>query len=427
MVIVASSGGILLLAFLVFAGASDPGTASCPKNSMAMKVLARESELKDRGRLSGVSRRWTGGEIYTDIDDRSVEDLRSPLLGDAERRSEGVDVGWRGCMDSSGEPAVRRDVFCETVVNEGSNPRDEAGITENFAALESMRPSRERHQYRRPAILRWKELVYNVHGQRGNEDMEMTVLNSVSGYAGPEALYGSPSLDSRRTSSEGSLDNVSGPIGSDENLRNLEQSSSGFREVQETDVNSTSSVGVVNHRTDSHDSHPTPSTMTGILGPSGAGKSSLLDVLAGRKRVGEGQITGKVSLMIGKPSRAFGEGASAHAAGGPEVLQRIAGYVSQEDVLPGMLTCYEHLMFHARLRMERGASFEFRRERVLWVIRELGLTRVADSRIGDELERGLSGGERRRLSIAAELVALPALLFLDEPTTGLGESISSRE
>ncbi|CAN0053754.1 unnamed protein product, partial [Hapterophycus canaliculatus] len=154
--------------------------------------------------------------------------------------------------------------------------------------------------------------------------------------------------------------------------------------------------------------------MTGILGPSGAGKSSLLDILAGRKRLGEGRTTGSISLAYGSDG-----GAGANTESGAEAVRRVGGYVSQEDVLPGTLTCYEHLMFHARLRMAPGSSFGERAERVLWVLEELGLQRVADSRIGDELKRGLSGGERRRLSIATELVARPALLFADEPTTGL--------
>lgn len=165
-----------------------------------------------------------------------------------------------------------------------------------------------------------------------------------------------------------------------------------------------------------------PSTITGILGPSGAGKSSLLDILAGRKRSGEGRAVGHVSLTVdGRGRRRRRNGGSGTSSGSdPREIRRVAGYVPQEYVLPGTLSCYEHLMFHARLRMPRSATHAERRARALLVLAELGLSRVADSRVGDERRRGLSGGEKKRLSIAAELMARPPLLFLDEPTTGLG-------
>ncbi|CAG9464674.1 unnamed protein product, partial [Pedinophyceae sp. YPF-701] len=146
-----------------------------------------------------------------------------------------------------------------------------------------------------------------------------------------------------------------------------------------------------------------------VMGPSGAGKTSLLDVLAGRRPEccvgGEITVNGRVAS--------------------PSALRRVTGYVLQDDVLHGTSTAFEFLMFHAELRLP-GKSREERVGRVLGVLSELGLTRVAHSVVGDELVRGLSGGERRRLSIAAELLASPGLLLLDEPTSGLDSTNAAR-
>jgi len=108
----------------------------------------------------------------------------------------------------------------------------------------------------------------------------------------------------------------------------------------------------------------------------------------------------------------------------------VSGYVPQHDVLPGTLTVKEHLLFHAKLRCPPGkgpgasaaADDAARRSRVADVIEALGLSKCADTRIGGEFTRGLSGGEKRRVSVAEELVVEPGILFLDEPTTGLDSS-----
>ncbi|ETV71877.1 hypothetical protein H257_13012 [Aphanomyces astaci] len=101
-------------------------------------------------------------------------------------------------------------------------------------------------------------------------------------------------------------------------------------------------------------------------------------------------------------------------------VQSIASYVMQDDVFYATLTVKEHLMFQAELRMGKAFNPEEREARVDYVIDELGLTKCRDSQIGGVTDvRGLSGGERKRLSFATEILTNPSLLFVDEPTSGL--------
>jgi len=145
-----------------------------------------------------------------------------------------------------------------------------------------------------------------------------------------------------------------------------------------------------------------------ILGPSGAGKSSLLNVLAGRIRhKGEGQrVAGTITL----------DGKSVTGSG--ELRKRIA-YVMQEDLLFATQTPREALMFSAKLRLPRAMSNQEKVERVESMLTDLGLLDCANTFIGDDLIRGISGGEKKRTSIGVELVMNPSLIFLDEPTSGL--------
>ncbi|KAF5400636.1 hypothetical protein PHET_05410 [Paragonimus heterotremus] len=142
--------------------------------------------------------------------------------------------------------------------------------------------------------------------------------------------------------------------------------------------------------------------LNAIMGPTGSGKSSLLDVLAGRKdpRFLSGQV-----LVDGLPQ--------------PKNFKCISGYVVQDDIVMGTLTVRENLNFSAALRMTDQCSKQERRRKVNEIIDELGLTGVADSKIGTDLIRGVSGGERKRTNIGMELITDPPVLFLDEPTTGL--------
>ena len=147
-----------------------------------------------------------------------------------------------------------------------------------------------------------------------------------------------------------------------------------------------------------------------LLGPSGAGKTTLLDILAGRSMVGK--VTGEV----------FVDGQRVE----PAVMRRLSGYVMQDDVLPGTSTVWEYMLFHANLRMPKHYSALQRKQRAHEVIEQLGLGKVAHSFIGDVTRRGISGGEKKRVSIGTELVATPFILFLDEPTTGLDSTNAAK-
>ncbi|KAJ3066124.1 hypothetical protein HDU98_010549 [Podochytrium sp. JEL0797] len=149
--------------------------------------------------------------------------------------------------------------------------------------------------------------------------------------------------------------------------------------------------------------------ITAVMGPSGAGKSTLLDILAGKEK--RGKVTG--SLMF--------DG----AAFNPRDMSNNVAFVDQEDLLLPSLTVRETLLFSARLRLAEGMSDKEKQERVQEVINTLGLSHVANSRVGGFGTRGISGGERRRVSIGVELVTSPGILFLDEPTSGL-DSFNAR-
>ncbi|NXG09189.1 ABCG2 protein, partial [Sakesphorus luctuosus] len=148
--------------------------------------------------------------------------------------------------------------------------------------------------------------------------------------------------------------------------------------------------------------------LNAILGPTGSGKSSLLDVLAARKD--PAGLSGEV-LIDGIPQ--------------PPNFKCISGYVVQDDVVMGTMTVRENLQFSAALRLPSSISIKEKEERVTQIISELGLSKVADAKVGTELIRGVSGGERKRTNIGMELITEPPVLFLDEPTTGLDASTAN--
>nr|XP_046236071.1 broad substrate specificity ATP-binding cassette transporter ABCG2 isoform X2 [Scatophagus argus] len=148
--------------------------------------------------------------------------------------------------------------------------------------------------------------------------------------------------------------------------------------------------------------------LNAIMGATGSGKSSFLDVLAARKD--PAGLTGEV-LIDGAPQ--------------PPNFKCLSGYVVQDDVVMGTLTVRENLNFSAALRLPAAISQEAKEQKVNKLIQELGLDRVADSRVGTQLIRGISGGERKRTNIGMELIIDPSVLFLDEPTTGLDASTAN--
>ncbi|KAI3903134.1 hypothetical protein MKW92_052950 [Papaver armeniacum] len=148
------------------------------------------------------------------------------------------------------------------------------------------------------------------------------------------------------------------------------------------------------------------SEILAILGPSGSGKSTLIDALA--NRISNESLKGCVTM----------NGQSLESG----LLKVISAYVMQDDLLFPMLTVEETLMFSAEFRLPRSISKSKKMARVQDVIDELGLRRTANTLIGDEGLRGISGGERRRVSIGVDIIHDPILLFLDEPTSGLDSS-----
>ena len=101
----------------------------------------------------------------------------------------------------------------------------------------------------------------------------------------------------------------------------------------------------------------------------------------------------------------------------------MVGYVVQDDIFSGLFTVRENIVFSANLPLSSLMTLEERLERVDKVIEQLGLVECQNTRMSTELQRGVSGGERKRTCIAMEMILSPHILFLDEPTTGEYEKI----
>ncbi|KAB5519515.1 hypothetical protein DKX38_023834 [Salix brachista] len=145
-----------------------------------------------------------------------------------------------------------------------------------------------------------------------------------------------------------------------------------------------------------------PGHIMAIMGPSGSGKSTLLDSLAGRLSSNV-KMSGKVLINANRSSTDC----------------RDISYVTQEDFFLGTLTVRETITYSAHLRLPRKMTKQEIDTVVDNIIMEMGLQDCADTKIGNWHSRGISTGEKKRLSIGVETLTNPHFLFLDEPTTGL--------
>ncbi len=143
-------------------------------------------------------------------------------------------------------------------------------------------------------------------------------------------------------------------------------------------------------------------SLAGIMGVSGSGKSTFCNVISGMAKPNSGNIyVNNIDIYEN-----------------PEDIQGLVGYVTQDDILIEDLTVYENLYYNARLTFD-NLSVESIKERVLNILQTLGLYDIKDIKAGSPTNKKISGGQRKRLNIALELIREPPILILDEPTSGL--------
>ena len=146
----------------------------------------------------------------------------------------------------------------------------------------------------------------------------------------------------------------------------------------------------------------TSGKLIGIMGGSGSGKSTLLNVLNGNLKPSKGKVTIN--------------GIDVHTES--DRIRGVIGHVSQDDLLIEELTVFQNLFFNAKLCFGDQTNEKIT-ERVMRLLNTLGLHETKDLKVGSPLEKTISGGQRKRLNIALELIREPSVLFVDEPTSGL--------
>jgi ABC-type multidrug transport system ATPase subunit len=146
-----------------------------------------------------------------------------------------------------------------------------------------------------------------------------------------------------------------------------------------------------------------PGELVAVMGPSGSGKSTLLSLVNGQVAPAAGKV------LIG--------GIDLHNHF--ELFRGRIGFVPQDDILHADLTVWQALWFAARLRLPKDTTDEEIATRLRAVLAQLGLEGTENTRVGDQRKRGVSGGQRKRVNLAMELLTDPPILVLDEPTSGL--------
>ncbi|CAI5459507.1 unnamed protein product, partial [Closterium sp. Yama58-4] len=152
-----------------------------------------------------------------------------------------------------------------------------------------------------------------------------------------------------------------------------------------------------------------PGEVLAMMGPSGGGKTTFLNVLGGRFK--QGNMAGTLTYNDLPYSKA---------------LKRKLGFVTQDDIFFPHLTVRETLMYAAVLRLPKELSWAEKVQRADETITELGLDKCRNTVIGGPFLRGISGGERKRVSIGHEILINPSMLLLDEPTSGLDSTTALR-
>jgi ABC-type multidrug transport system ATPase subunit len=144
--------------------------------------------------------------------------------------------------------------------------------------------------------------------------------------------------------------------------------------------------------------------LVGVMGGSGVGKSTLLNVLNGKLKPQRGEV--------------FINGYNIYDENEKSELEGVIGFVPQEDLLIEELTVYQNLYYNARLCLSNFSENKIK-EVVNKVLDNLDLYEIKDLKVGNPLGKIISGGQRKRVNIALELIREPSVLFVDEPTSGL--------